>query len=258
MPMIQADDGVRLYAESTGSGTPMLFIHEFAGDHRSWEPQVQYFSAALECITYSARGYPPSDVPADPAAYSQQRAVDDAISVLDALGVRRAARAAGPVPARVRGHRGGVRVRGRRAGGPALRGRAGPRPVPEQEPARLGPVRRRARRALRGRGRADHARRPGGRPSLYALATELAGIRVPVLIMTGDEDEGCLEPALMLKRAIPGSGLSVLPQTGHTANLEDPAAFNREVDRFLAAVDRGAWRQRDPRSLSASTTGMTS
>ena len=90
MPMIQADDGVRLYAESTGSGTPMLFIHEFAGDHRSWEPQVQYFSAALECITYSARGYPPSDVPADPAAYSQQRAVDDAISVLDALGVRRA------------------------------------------------------------------------------------------------------------------------------------------------------------------------
>ena len=96
------------------------------------------------------------------------------------------------------------------------------------------------------------------RPSLYGLAAEPAGIRVPVLIMTGDEDEGCLEPALMLKRAIPGSGLSVLPQTGHTANLEDPAAFNREVDRFLAAVDRGAWRQRDPRSLSASTTGMTS
>ena len=90
MPMIQADDGVRLYAESTGSGMPMLFIHEFADDHRSWEPQVQYFSAALECITYSARGYPPSDVPADPAAYSQQRAVDDAIGVLDALDVRRA------------------------------------------------------------------------------------------------------------------------------------------------------------------------
>ena len=90
MPMIQADDGVRLYAESTGSGTPMLFIHEFAGDHRSWEPQVQYFSAGLECITYSARGYPPSDVPADPSAYSQQRAVDDAICVLDALGVPRA------------------------------------------------------------------------------------------------------------------------------------------------------------------------
>ncbi len=149
MPTIQADDGVRLYAESTGSGTPVLFIHEFAGDHRSWEPQVQYFSGAFRCITYSARGYPPSDVPADPSAYSQQRAVDDAIYVLDALGVRRAhvvglsmggftalhlamsapgpaavggggrrgvrraARAAGAVPARVRDHRGGVRDRGR-------------------------------------------------------------------------------------------------------------------------------------------------
>ena len=57
---------------------------------------------------------------------------------------------------------------------------------------------------------AGTARSPSGR-------TSSAGIRVPVLIMTGDEDEGCLEPALMLKRAIPGSGLSVLPQTGVTS-----------------------------------------
>ena len=255
MPMIQADDGVRLYAESTGSGMPMLFIHEFAGDHRSWEPQVQYFSAALECITYSARGYPPSDVPADPAAYSQQRAVDDAISVLDALGARRA-------------HVVGLSMGGFTAlhlamqhpdrllsavvaGAGTVRSPSG---RTSSGASARPPRRRSSRRAPRGW---PGATRPA-RPSLYGLATELAGIRVPVLIMTGDEDEGCLEPALMLKRAIPGSGLSVLPQTGHTANLEDPAAFNREVDRFLAAVDRGAWRQRDPRSLSASTTGMTS
>jgi pimeloyl-ACP methyl ester carboxylesterase len=95
-----------------------------------------------------------------------------------------------------------------------------------------------------------------GRPSLYAMAAELAGIRVPVLLLTGDEDEGCLEPMLMLKRTIPSAGLVVLPRTGHTANLEDPAAFNAAVDRFLAAVDRDAWRPRDPRSRSASTTGM--
>ena len=74
MPMIQADDGVRLYAESTGRGTPVLFIHEFAGDHRSWEPQVQHFSAAFRCVTYSARGYPPSEVPADPAAFESEGA----------------------------------------------------------------------------------------------------------------------------------------------------------------------------------------
>ena len=73
--------------------------------------------------------------------------------------------------------------------------------------------------------------------------------------VAGDEDEGCLEPALMLKRTIPTSGLVVLPQTGHTANLEEPGAFNAAVDRFLAAAERGAWRQRDPRSLSPRRPG---
>jgi len=94
------------------------------------------------------------------------------------------------------------------------------------------------------------------RPSLYALRDELAEIAKPVLILAGDEDEGCLEPALMLKRAIPSSGLAILPQTGHTANLEEPGVFNAALDRFLAAAERGAWRRRDPRSLSSSTTGM--
>ena len=290
--MIQTDDGVRLYAESTGTGTPLLFIHEFAGDHRSWEPQVQYFSAAFRCITYSARGYPPSDVPADPAAYSQQRAVNDATDVLDALGVLCAhvvglsmggftalhlamscpdrllsavvaGAGYGSQPKREEQFRreceataaafeseGAAQVAQRYAVGPARvqfqnknpRGWA-------QFAAALG-EHSATGSALTMRGV------QGARPSLYELTEHLAEISVPVLILTGDEDEGCLEPALMLKRAIPGSGLTVLPQTGHTANLEEPAAFNQEVDRFLAAVDRGAWRRRDPRSLSASTTGM--
>src|SRR5215831_10121195 len=90
MPAITTDDGVMLHAEETGTGEPLLFIHEFAGDHRSWEPQVRYFSAAYRCVTYAARGYPPSGVPADPDAYSQARAVADAIAVLDGLGVERA------------------------------------------------------------------------------------------------------------------------------------------------------------------------
>jgi pimeloyl-ACP methyl ester carboxylesterase len=94
------------------------------------------------------------------------------------------------------------------------------------------------------------------RPSLYHLRDELARVRTPVLLITGDEDEGCLEPALMLKRTIPTSGLAILPRTGHTANLEEPDVFNGLVDRFLAAVARGAWRPRDARSQSASITGM--
>jgi len=95
-----------------------------------------------------------------------------------------------------------------------------------------------------------------GRPSLYHLREELAQVRTPVLLVAGDEDEGCLEPALMLKRTISSAGLAILPRTGHTANLEEPDVFSHLVDRFLAAVERGAWPPRDPRSLSSSTTGI--
>jgi len=95
------------------------------------------------------------------------------------------------------------------------------------------------------------------RPSLYALTDALATMSVPVLVLAGDEDEGCLEPALMLKRTISTAGLTVLPRTGHTANLEEPDVFNRAVDSFLSSVARGSWHPRDPRSRSASTTGMS-
>src|SRR3954471_17330748 len=90
MSSATTDDGVRLHYEETGEGVPLLFVHEFAGDHRSWEPQVRALSRRHRCITYAARGYPPSDVPHGLDAYSQDRAVADALAVLDALGVERA------------------------------------------------------------------------------------------------------------------------------------------------------------------------
>jgi pimeloyl-ACP methyl ester carboxylesterase len=294
MPTILTDDGVRLHAESTGTGTPLLFIHEFAGDHRSWEPQVRYFSSAFRCITYAARGYPPSEVPVAPAAYSQERAVEDALSIMDALGVHCAhvvglsmggftalhlamwypdrllsavvaGAGYGSPPERQEEFRreceitasafeteGAAQVAQRYAIGPARVQFQNKNPRGWEEFAAALAEHSPAGSALTMRGV------QAGRPSLYALTGPLTEVSVPVLIMTGDEDEGCLEPALMLKRAIPGSGLVVLPQTGHTANLEEPEEFNHAVDRFLAAVDRGAWRRRDPRSLSASTTGMSS
>src|SRR4029077_8972942 len=90
MPAIVTDDGVALHAEETGEGDPLLFVHEFAADHRGGEPQIRFFSSAYRCVTYAARGYPPSDVPTDPGAYSQERAVADAIAVLDGLEIGRA------------------------------------------------------------------------------------------------------------------------------------------------------------------------
>src|SRR5205085_8543018 len=90
MSFVTADDGVRLYFEEQGDGEALLFIHEFAGDQRSWEPQIEHFRDRYRCIVYAARGYPPSDVPSELESYSQERAVDDALAVLDGLGVGRA------------------------------------------------------------------------------------------------------------------------------------------------------------------------
>jgi pimeloyl-ACP methyl ester carboxylesterase len=90
MPHLSTDDGVRLYYEETGSGTPIVFVHEFADDYRGYEGQLRYFGRRYRCIVYNARGYPPSDVPEDPARYSQDRARDDIRAVLDALEIDQA------------------------------------------------------------------------------------------------------------------------------------------------------------------------
>jgi pimeloyl-ACP methyl ester carboxylesterase len=292
VPRIETDDGVFLHVEETGEGFPVLFVHEFAGDHRSWEPQVRHFSRTNRCVTYSARGYPPSDVPEDPAAYSQARAVADAIAVLDGLGIEKAhvvGLSMGGFTALHLVLRHPDRVRSAVVAGAGygaqLERQEGFRTecyatadAFANEGARevakwyaVGPARVQFQNK-NPRGWAEFAAALGehsslgssltmrgvqaARPSLYALTDELAVIETPVLVLVGDEDEGCLEPDLMLKRTIPTAGLAVLPQTGHTANLEEPDLFNAAVDRFISAVDRGAWRRRDPRSISTSTTGM--
>jgi pimeloyl-ACP methyl ester carboxylesterase len=292
MPAIVTDDGMTLHAEEAGQGEPLLFVHEFAGDHRSWEPQVRYFSAAYRCITYAARGYLPSDVPTDQGAYSQARAVADAVAVLDGHGVARAhvvglsmggftalhlvlahpdrvltaviaGAGYGAQPERADAFRAECTVTAAAfaaegAGQVAERYATGPARVQFQNKNPRGWAE--FAEALAGHSSVGSALTMRGvqaaRPSLYALTDELAKVRTPVLVMVGDEDEGCLEPALMLKRTVPTSGLAVLPRTGHTANLEEPDVFNRVVDRFLATVARGAWHARDPRSLSESTMGL--
>ncbi|HEY1413076.1 MAG TPA: alpha/beta fold hydrolase, partial [Rhodopila sp.] len=90
MPFATTDDGVRLHYEESGTGTPVIFVHEFAGDHRAWEAQMRHFGQRYRAITYAARGYPPSDVPPEPGSYSQARAADDIAAVLDHLKIAKA------------------------------------------------------------------------------------------------------------------------------------------------------------------------
>ena len=292
MSSVTTDDGVRLHYEETGEGVPVLFVHEFAGDHRSWEPQVRALSRRHRCIAYAARGYPPSDIPDGLDAYSQDRAVADALAVLDAAGVERAHvvglsmggfctlhlglrhpgrvlslvvagvgygsqperqeafRAESAVIARAFRDEGPAQVAERYAVGPARVQfqNKDPRGWAEFAQALAGHDATGAELTMLG----VQARRP----SLYDLTDDLARMTTPVLLVNGDEDEGCLEPGLMLKRTIPTAGLVLLPRTGHTVNLEEPELFNRLVGDFIATVEAGRWAARDPRSLATSTTGM--
>lgn len=292
MPLATADDGVRLHYEESGSGVPVIFVHEFAGDHRSWEPQMRHFARRYRAICYAARGYPPSDVPGDVARYSQARAADDIAAVLDHLkietahvvglsmggfatlhfGFRHAARArslcvAGCGYGAEKGQREKFRAEAEAiaasldADGMAAfaeRYAYGPTRVQfeNKDPRGFAEFKRQLAEhsALGSRNTQLGVQRE--RPSLYDLIDEMKALRVPTLVLTGDEDWPCLQPGLLMKQTIPSAALAVMPNAGHTINIEDPDTFNRIVGDFIAQVDAGRWPLRDPRAVSGSITGI--
>ena len=291
MPMLATDDGVKLHYEEAGSGIPVVFVHEFAGDHRSWEPQLRHFSRRYRCIAYNARGYPPSDVPEDVARYSQARSRDDVRCVLDALGIDRAHVVGLSMGAFATLHFG--LAYGARALSLTVAG-CGYGAHPAQHAHFQADSRERAAQMLEqgmahvaatyGHGPARvqfQAKDPRGfaqfirhfsehsalgsantmrgyqaqRPSLYALVAEMKRMRTPLLIIAGDEDDATLEPSLLMKRAIPTAALAVLPRSGHVLNLEEPARFNALLEDFFHQVEAGRWGERDARSPVESIYG---
>ncbi len=291
MPHLSTDDGVKLYYEEAGSGTPVVFVHEFAGDSRSWEPQMRYFARRYRAIAFNARGYPPSDVPED-GRYSQNRARDDIRSVLDALRIEKAhivglsmggfatlhfgleypSRAISLV---VAGCGYGAEPQKRRlffeetqkaaeliaregmAEASKIYG-AGPTRVQLQnkDPRGYGEfMAQLAEHSTEGSARTMHGVQ-ARRPSLWDLEEGMRALGVPTLIMSGDEDDPCLEPGIMMKRMIPAAALVLLPNSGHAINLEEPDLFNRFCDDFFHQVESGRWQRRDPRSQTGSILGV--
>ena len=286
MPHAITCDKVRLHYEEVGQGTSLLFVHEFAGDHRSWEPQMREFGKRYRCIAYAARGYPPSDVPDDAGTYSYQHVMRDCVAVLDNLKIDSAhivglsmggyttLQVALNHPTRVRS----MTLAGTGSGSErwytetfrknslALADqfeREGSAAVAKsygQGPSRI-PF---AIKDARGfaefskhlaehdpRGSAHTSRSfQGTRPSLYDFENAIRKLTIPALIVVGDEDDRCIEPSLFLKAALSGSGLLVMPKTGHAANLEEPDLFNQALGDFLSRVDAGRWGLRDPRAIT--------
>jgi pimeloyl-ACP methyl ester carboxylesterase len=286
MPYVTADDGVKLYYEEAGQGFPIIFVHEFAGDHRSHEPQIRYFARCYRCIAYNARGYPPSDVPESEQAYSQERARDDLCAVLDDLGINQAHIVGISMGGFATLHFGmayGARARSIVVAGCGYGAEPGKREQFQAEAeaaaARfetlgidaaansyaLGATRvqlqnkdprgwEEFRRML-----TEHSARAAAltlrgvqkrRPSLFDLVEPMRQIKVPTLIVTGDEDDPCIEASILMKRVIPSAALVMLPRSGHAINLEEPALFNQFLEQFFHQVESGRWQLRDPRSIT--------
>jgi pimeloyl-ACP methyl ester carboxylesterase len=284
MPTAMIND-VELYYEEHGEGVPLVWTHEYAGDYRSWAPQVRALARRYRVITYSNRGYLPSGVPSDPAAYSQEQLVEDLRGLLDHLGIDRA-------------HIGGLSMGGsvtlvfsltypERCRSAIVAGCGNGSDDPETFRAQG----ERLITSIREQGMANFAdtyargpqrvqflaKDPHGwaefrdnlgehsdegsilvfdnvqrkRPPIYAFEEQMRRSTVPTLIVVGDEDEGCLLPGLFMKRNIRTAGLVVLPVTGHTLNLEEPERFNALVLDFLTQVEQGRW----PTHAGASAEG---
>jgi len=285
MPHVTMPDGVRLYYEECGSGTPIVFVHEFLGEYRSWEAQMRHFSRRYRCIAFNARGYPPSDVPEGLENYSYEHQRAGILAVLDGLGIERAHLVglsmgafatfyfAMKWPQRALS----ITLAGIGSGSPAASREQFARESRATAEALLRDGWARSARARATTGTrvqllnksprtfeafvgqlSEHSAEGSAltlqgyqalRPSLADFATEMAACTVPALIISGDEDEPCLDASLMLKRAMPSAGLYFMPQTGHACNLEEPELFNAACERFFHQVESGRYAQRDPRAV---------
>ncbi|MFN0317190.1 MAG: alpha/beta fold hydrolase [Burkholderiales bacterium] len=280
MATIKTDDGVSLYAEETGTGTPVIFVHEFAGDVRSWEPQVRHFSRRYRCIAYNARGYPPSEVVDDVERYSQARQRDDILSVMNAFKIERAHIVGLSMGAFATLHFGmayspralSLTVAGcgygahpsehaqfqetaknnaqimREKGMPHFASTYGHGPgrlqLRDKDPRGFAEfIQHFGEHSAKGSSLTMLGYQ-GRRPSLYSLTAEMAKITAPLLVVAGDEDDPTLEPGLLMKRTIRTCGLAVLPKSGHVLNIEEPALFNRIVEDFFHQVENGRWVNR--------------
>jgi pimeloyl-ACP methyl ester carboxylesterase len=267
-------NGVELAYEEAGEGFPLVWCHEFAGSMESWAPQVHFFSRYYRVITYNARGYPPSSVPEDPAAYSQDIAVEDLYGLLRHLRIEQAYIGGLSMGGATTLHFGIRHPEMARALIIAAAGSGSTNPEEFRETSRaladrlereggagfsdyaIGPARVQLRRkdpsgweefagllsrhsplgsALTMRGV------QAGRPPIFVWEEAMRALQTPSLILVGDEDEPCIEPSLFMKRNIPHSGLAVFPQSGHAINLEEPDLFNRLCLDFLHAVESKRW-----------------
>ena len=254
--------GARLAYEVTGDGPAVVLVHGFGLDQRMWDPQAEHLAARFRVVRYDCRGFGASG-PFDPAvpythagdllALLDHLAIGDAALVGLSFGGRVVLQAALAAPARARGL---VLLDAVLDGVPwDPESAAGVDEVARQVRAGGIPAARQA--WLAHPLFAAARRRPGLASRLAAMVAEYPGqhwlgqdphqralpepidaleqVTVPTLVVVGDQDvPGFREMSAVLARRIPGAQYRVITGAGHMANLEQPAAVNDLLTRFLA------------------------
>ena len=278
MTQIPTSDGYALYAESQGDGIPIVFVHELAGSCRSFDPQVKEWRKNWRCVTFNARGYPPSTIPPSVDSYSQDIAARDIGAVLDGLkldsahiigvsmGSASTLQFAIAHPDRIRSITlssigsgadlkpgefaasmetlaemtltKGMRALAEHYGAAPNRHR-----LKEKNPAEyrnfLEQLAAGSTLGITNTMRGVQQRRQ----PVYAYKDKIAVLDVPALVVLGEEDEPCIGVSHFLKATLPGAQLEIIPKTGHAVNLEEPALYNRLVLGFIEGIEnkrRGA------------------
>ena len=277
MSHITTSDGVEIYYEEVGSGDPIVFSHEFGDNYETWQPQIDYFGQHYRCVTYAARGFPPSDIPEEMEKYTQARVSDDIGDLMDHLGLGQAHLVGVSMgsyavlnyalsnPDRTRslvvgsgGHGSDLENRaavhqGIEARAAAFMEKGAERmamelaedavriPFKVKDPCGWEAFRSRlARHSTEGCARTLRGVF-NDRPSVYSQKEEFETFDVPALLMFGDLDVPSVEPSLFMHRHMLRAGLMALPWSGHNLNIEEPQAFNRALEHFFKLVENNRW-----------------
>ena len=248
-------DGVQIYYEVTGDHGPVVLLsHGYGLTSQMWEGQRPAL-AGCRTIVWDMRGHGRSDSPADPAQYSQALTVGDMAALLDAVGEPKAVVAGlslgGYMSLAFHAiHPQRVRALMLFDTGPGFRSDAARGDWNKYAESRATMLERDGLSAL---GKGVEVR-VNSQPSAQGLAHAARGmlvqadasvidslphIAVPTLVLVGAQDKNYLAGTDYMAGKIAGAHKVVIEGAGHTANLDQPQAFNRVVQEFLLTLSAG-------------------
>lgn len=251
MPTINRD-GVNIYYEDHGTGPAVLLSHGYSATTRMWAGQVEALKDRYRVITWDMRGHGQSDSPDDPKAYSEAATVDDIAGILNHLGIDKAVIGGLSLGGYMSlafnlAHPSMVRALMLFDTGPGYKNPVGREGWNVTAVKRAETFEAKGLDALGGSAEVRVSQHRSAQGLAHAargmlaqfdsrIIQSLEHIAVPTLVLVGEKDQPFLGATDYMANKIPGCTKVMIPEAGHAANLDQPAAFNAAVEAFLASL----------------------